>query len=218
MAFVLSPQQELEARRVERMPLMEAADVESAPAGEELLVTGRLADNPLVDEGGFVAYRLDEWVVSYPDYDDSGEEPEPDGDWKRVEQVVPELNLDVSGRLVRTLAANDARLSGNLHEEFVYSDAFDEAQYNGQWVPDGSWRFKGFFNGDLVTVLGKKASTGGVLPEEMYAGDRVAFAESKHEAAKGLFIGGIVMMVCAPVVLVGGVFAAIFGRRRRRLL
>jgi len=217
MTFVLSPQQELEARRIERMPLMEAADVGSAAVGEELLITGRLDDNPLMD-GGFVAYRLDEWEVSYPDYDDSDSEPEPDGDWRRVEQVVPDLNLLVGTMVVRTLAANDAKLSGPVHEELVYSDSYDEAQYNGEWVPHGSWRFKGFFNGDLVTVLGKRASAGGILPEEYYAGDRVAFADSKHEAAKGLLIGGMVMMVCAPVVLVGGVFAALFGRRRRRVL
>ena len=72
-----------------------------------------------------------------------------------------------------------------------------------------------FIDGDLVTVLGKKASSDGVIPSELYAGDRVAFADSKQDAARGLLIGGLCVIGLAPIVLVGGALIALFGRRRR---
>ena len=211
-AFVLSPQQALEARRIERMPLMNATDVAEAPAGKEVLVTGRLADNPLMDEGGFVAYRLQEWIVTLPDPDDPDDEPS--GKWETIERLVPDLTLDVNGEIVWILSANDATLSGPLHEELIYSDSYDEAQDGGEWVPHGSLRLRGFFNGDLATVLGKSASTGDIIPQELYAGDRIAFSDSKHQAARGMFIAGICMMILAPAVLVGGIAAGLLGRRR----
>ena len=214
LAFVFSPMQALEARHVDQLPPMDAGSVEAAAAGDELLLTGRLVDNPLQEEGGYVAYRMDEWVVTLPENDDESDEA--DGDWKRVEQIVPALNLEVAGRIVRTLASHDARLSGALAEELILSDAYDEAKYNGEWLPHGTLRLKGLLNGDLVTVWGKKGSVGDLLPEELYGGDRVDFVESKKEAAKGIFIGGIALMLCAPVMVVGGIVGAIFSRRRRR--
>lgn len=213
LAFVLSPQQALEAWRIDRMPELSATELRAAEVGEKLLVTGRLEDNPEGDGGRFVAYRLDEWFVTPADLEDS--ESEPKGDWRSVEQVVPALALKVGSVTFWTLEAHDARLGGPLQEELTYSESHDQAKYDGEWLPHGSRRLRGFFNGDLVTVLGKKASTGDILPQEFYAGDRVAFVESKEEAAKGLFIGGLSMMACAPVLLVGGALKAFFGRRRR---
>ncbi|MFH1636563.1 MAG: hypothetical protein ABIG63_21490 [Chloroflexota bacterium] len=211
-ALVLAPQQKLEARRIEAMLLMDAGAVTAASAGDDILITGRLEDNPLVDEAGFVAYELEEWVVTLPDSENADDDP--DGSWETVEHVVPDLSLNVGGEVVLILSANEATLSGPLHEELLYSEAYEEAKYNNEWLPDGSRRYRGFYNGDLTTVLGKKASAGGVIPDELYAGDRVAFVESQHEAAKGMLIAGIAMLVCSPVVLVGGGLAAVFGRRR----
>ena len=211
-AFVFSPGQALEARRIEKMPLMDAEALVAAPIGEAVLLTGRLEDSPRLD-GNFVAYTLDEWVVTPANL--ATPDDKPDGSWKRVERVVPALNLNVGGQAVSTLSASDATLSGPLHEELAYSNAYRGAEdTGGEWLPAGSLRYRGLFNGDLVTVLGKKASTGDVIPEEIYAGDRVAFAESKRRAARGLFTAGLCLMGLAPVVLVGGVLSALFGRRR----
>ena len=212
LTFFLAPKQKLEANHIEGLPLLDSGSLASTPAGEEVLLTGRLVDNPLMDEGGFVAYRLEEWVVTLPDPDDPDDEPT--GGWEEVERIVPELLLEVGGDIVRSLRADNATLSGSLHEEILYSDAYEEAKYEGVWLPHGSWRFRGLFNGDLVSVLGKKASEGGIIPDELYAGDRVAFVDSKHEAVKGLLIGGVAMMICSPLILIGGIFAAVLGRRR----
>ncbi|MBU1662265.1 MAG: hypothetical protein KKD28_12435, partial [Chloroflexi bacterium] len=114
-ALVLAPQQKLEARRIEAMPVMGAGAVAGAAAGDDILITGRLEDNPLVDEAGFVAYELEEWVVTLPDSENADDDP--DGSWETVERVVPDLSLNVDGEVVLILSANEATLSGLLHEE-----------------------------------------------------------------------------------------------------
>ena len=210
----LSPQQKLEATRIDRMPEMDANAVAATASGEDVLFTGRLEGNSVLF-GDFVTYVLDEWQVTMPDYDSDEPNPEPDGDWNIVERVVPDLSINVDGQIVRTLSTNDAYQNGPLHEVIDESISFEEADYIGRSLGDGSLRYRGFYNGDLVTVWGKKAASEGVIPDELYAGDRVAFSESKHKAATGLLIGGICMMALSPVVLVGGLLAAIFGRRKR---
>jgi hypothetical protein len=213
LAFVLSPRQASLARKIERMPDMDAAAVRAAQSGADILITGQLQDNRVLDEGGFVAYTLQEWEVTPPDPDDDDDEPE--GSWKTRERVVPDLELEVSGQTVQILRADGVSMSGPLHEDLVYGDGWEEAKYDGEWLPEGSLRIRGFLNGDLVTVWGKKASSGGVIPDELYAGDRVAFSGSKRRAAQGLLIAGLCMMGAAPLVLVISVLGAIFGRRRR---
>jgi len=212
-ALVLAPQQKLEARRIERMPVMDANIVVNTAAGEDVLVTGWLNAEPLPGVGDFIAYKLEQWEVTPPDPDEPGDESS--GSWKEVERVVPDLDLDADGQIVWILAAEGVYLNGKLHEEIVGSGSYDSADYMGQNLSEGSSRYRGFYSGDLATVWGKKASAGGVIPDELFAGDRVTFIESKHDAAKGLLIAGISMLVCSPVVLIGGILSAIFGRRRR---
>ena len=215
-ALILAPQQKLEARRIERLPMMDATTVTQAAAGDELLITGRLVDNPiLLDDEDFVVYQMEEWVVSVPEYDPDNPNQEPDGDWDVIEIMAPDLWLDVNGQVVSTLRSDSVTLSGSLRESLIYSEGHNQAQHEGEWLPEGSLRIRGFYNADLVTVWGKKAATDGVIPDELFAGDRVTFVESKHEAAKGLLIAGISMLVCLPVMLIGGILSAIFGRRRR---
>jgi hypothetical protein len=152
-------------------------------------------------------------VVTPPAPDDDGGEAK--GSWKTAESRIPDLRLNVQGQTVQLLRADGATLSGSLHEEWVYSDAGLKADYDGEPLPHGSLRYQGFLNDDLVSVLGKKASTDGVIPSELYAGDRVAFADSKRSAAQGFVIGGICLSVLAPTILIAGVLGALLGRRRR---
>jgi hypothetical protein len=191
----------------------DAAAIQAARPGKDLLVTGFLEDNAILDEGIFVAYTVQEWVVTPPAPDD--DEDEAKGSWKTAEHIIPTLILNVEGQPVRILRADNVRMSGPLHEKVIRSDRWLQAEYDGRWLPEGSLRKQGLLNGDLVTVLGKKASLDGIIPSELYAGDRVAFADSKHRAAQGLLVGGACLMGLAPVVLLGGVLIALFGRRRR---
>ncbi|RME86180.1 MAG: hypothetical protein D6775_00805 [Caldilineae bacterium] len=210
---VLSPRQALEARRIERMPALDAATLASVPSGEAVLVTGRLVDNALLARDRFVAYSLEEWIVAPANH--ATPDAKPSGSWQKVEFVVPALVLNAGGGTVTTLGTSDVSLSGSLHEETIYSNAYRGAEdVGGKWVPAGSQRYRGFFNGDVITVLGKKASTGEIIPEQLYAGDRVAFVESKREAARGLLTAGLCLIGLAPLVLAGGVLAAVLGRWR----
>ncbi len=214
-ALVLAPQQKLEARRIERLPIMDASTVMDAAPGEDILISGYLTGNPVVTaEDDFVAYIMEEWRVTVPEYDPDQPNQEPDGDWELVERVIPDLMVDVNDQIVQSLKVDDASINGAVHESIFESSGYNTADYLGSSLSEGSLRVRGLYNGDLVTVWGKRASVEGVVPNELYAGDRVSFEESQHAAAKGLLIAGISMMVCSPIVLVGGILAAIFGRRR----
>ena len=215
MAFVAAPGQALTAAGISRLPVMDAAAMEAAAPGQAVLVSGLLAGNaPLLQGMDFVAYSEEEWVVTVQanDEDSAGE---PRGDWKARRVVVPELSLNVGGQTVAIHAAESARLSGPLREELVRGESGIQAQYESEMLPNGTKRYRGLADGDLTSVLGKKAAAGGVTPEQMFAGDRTAFEASQRQAASNLLISGIVSMIAAPVVLVGGVLAALFWRRRR---
>ncbi|MBS1250734.1 MAG: hypothetical protein MAG431_02329 [Chloroflexi bacterium] len=175
LILVLAPKQKLQAWRIERMPIMGAGDVATAPAGEEILVTGRLAGEPLPEADRFVAYELESWVVTPAD--PATPDAEPDGEWETVRHMIPDLALLVDGENVQLLRADDAKLSGPVHEKLVPVRGEETAEFAGDQLPEGSLRYSGLWDGDLVTVLGKKASAGGLIPDEYYAGDRVAFGE-----------------------------------------
>ena len=78
-------------------------------------------------------------------------------------------------------------------------------------MPDGTRRYRGLCDGDLVTVLGRKSTNGGVLPEHFFGGDHLQFVESQRQAASGLlFMAGLCMMAFAPLLLIGGLLFVLF--------
>jgi len=213
LAFVLFPRQALQARHVERLPDMAAEDVAFASPGDDILLTGRLEDNPILVEGGFVAFIRDGWELTAPT--PGSQNDDYTGQWKTLERVVPDLVLNADGGRADILRASNVTMSGSLHERLIRAYSFRKAIYKGEKLGEGSERVRGFYNGDLATVLGTKASTGGVIPDELFAGDRVAFVQHKKSAARGLFIFGLCLMGIAPIVLVGGILSGVLGQRRR---
>ena len=214
MAFIAAPGQALTAASISRLPQMDAAAVAAAAPGQTVLISGILQGNvPVLDGPGFVAYSEDKWVVTEPTTDDDTKS-DPTGTWRSSPSVVPELSLAVSGETVAIHSASTARLSGPLREEMVRTNSKLQANYNNEPLPDGTLRYRGLVDGDTASVLGKKAAEGGVAPEQLFAGDRAAFEASQKQAASNLFISGIVSIIAAPLVLVGGVLAALFWRRR----
>ncbi len=215
MAFVLSPAQALEAFRVSQLPQMDAQDVQSAAPGETLLFTAALTGNVPPQEGvNMVAYTVQEWRVTVPsDSGRGGDAPQPSGHWQAVETVAPELTVELGGQAILLHRTTPVRLSGDLHEKMVKSDSALQAMDMDELLPDGTRRYRGLMDGDRVTVLGKKASDGGVIPNHLFAGDRVAFEESLREAAQGLFFAGLCTMVLSPLVLLGGLWFAFFRRK-----
>ena len=101
-------------------------------------------------------------------------------------------------------------VTGALHEEIFESDSAEVDLTNKR--PDDSRRYEGLRNGDTVTILGAKGSGGALIPEALYAGDRVAFDQSNVNQASSLFQMGICMMGLAPLLLLAGLLFALFKR------
>jgi hypothetical protein len=212
LTFFVSPQQAAEWRRVQRLPELDAAAFGALASGEELVITGRLEGNTPLTEDGLVAYVRDVWEVEPPDPDQ--DEDEPDGTWRREETAAPALAITVADGTVTTASNSSARFEGSLPETMAEGDGNLSATYNGQSLREGTIRTRGFHDGDLITVHGQKASTGDVIPERLFYGDRVQLVENIRSGARAAFAIGIGMMICAPIFFVGGVAAAVFGRRR----
>lgn len=215
-AFVLSPQQAVEWRRIEGLPELDAASYAATAANQEAVITGTLSDNADLTDG-LVAYVQEQWDVEPANKtDDSTSNDKPEGSWDTIETNVPVLTLAINGGNVKTVAASSVTLDGNMHETAVkQGKGSEKASDNGQELPEGSTRLRGFANGDLVTVVGRKASTGDLAPDRIFGGDRVQLIENIRSSARIMFTVGIGMMICSPIVLVMGVLGALFGRRSR---
>jgi hypothetical protein len=209
MAFGFAPAQAIQAYRISRLPVTEdAAQVAAAQPGQELLFTGILKGNaPLLERFDFVAYSVEEWKVTMPS--DDASDSKPSGHWENAETVIPALTLELNGQPVLLLKTSSARLSGDLHIQMVKGDSNNQAEYEGEPLPDGTRRYRALLDGDMVTVLGKKSASG-ALPEHLFAGDRLQFEESQRQAASGLFYGGLCLIAFAPLFLVGGLLFSLF--------
>jgi hypothetical protein len=214
MTFYLAPTQAMQAFQISKMPQMTAQTVNDVAAGTQLLITGYINGKiPTASLPDYIAYTQQEWDVTVTE-DSNGNDNTPSGSWTNSQTIVPDLTLDMGGTPISILSNNDATLAGQLHEKIIDSTGSLQADYNGQSLRDGALRYQGFFNGDLTTVYGKKASVDGVIPEELFAGDRVAFEAYQKQLASSYLFMGIAFMICAPIFMVIGTFAAAFGRRK----
>ena len=208
LAFVVSPQQAVEWRRIQNAPEIDAAAYAALDTGEEAVITGTLTDNPVLTDG-FVAYEVDEWVIER-DTNSEGT-PEIDGEWQRIEINIPALRLSIDGGTIQTVNVDNARIGGRMGEVINESDSSQRVE----GIPEGSIRIQGYENGDLVTLVGQKASTGDFIPDRFFGGDRVELVEDIRSGARIAFAIGVLMIVGAPFVLVFGLFQAVFGRADR---
>jgi hypothetical protein len=193
LAFVVAPKQEREWRRIERFPPLDRNGYTATPGGEYVVVTGRLQDNATLNRHEMVAYWIDEWIVSR---DKDGDE---EGRWRTVEVNVPGLTISIDGGVVKTAPVNSVASSGQLHEFIERGRGRWRAPYAGRSLPDGSLRTQGLRNRDLVTVVGRKISTGELYPERLHAGDRAHLVDHIRSNARALRILGIVLLVVSLI-------------------
>ncbi len=212
MTFYLAPRQALQARRISQLPMMNARHVSQAEAGSEVVVTGYLMGDPVREQPEFIAYTKEKWSVSVSTDDDGTESFS--GSWNLLQTVVPELTLEMGNAALQIHASADAGFDGALHEKVIDGEGSLRAVYQDQTLHEGALRYRGFASGDLTTVFGKKASVGGILPAELFAGDRVAFEEAQSQKASTYLLGGIAFMLCSPLILLFGAFSALFGRKK----
>ena len=193
-AFVFAPQQAWLAWRIRHIPQMGAAAVEAADPGEEVLVTGVLEDNPPAAHE-FATYTLERWEVK------TDSEGQSHGRWVDAEGYFPDLRLVVDGKPVLIQGNADVWLLGPVHME-MYDESGLRVADDSIHLPDGTLRYHGLRNGDRVTVLGRKAASGGVVPSHLFVGDRVAFEEAQRSGGWNLFLAGLCVMALAPLVFV----------------
>jgi len=219
MAFVISPQQAIEWRKIQGLPELDANGVQAAPSGQEIAMTGYLAGNTAVTADGLVAYEKHQWTVrTSTSTSEDGETSTPTGSWDALETNIPVLNVNISGGTVSTVAATSVNIGGNYQQTIERGTSNVTADYDGSPLPEGSIRTQGFRDGDLVTIVGNKSSVGGVTPERIYGGDRNQLVEDIRGGARALFASGVGMMICAPILAAAIIVASIFGKRRRGLL
>lgn len=215
MAFFLSPQAALEWRRIEALPELDTSSFAALSAGSEAAITGTLKDNDTLTSDGLVAYRKEIWNVSQSSSSSSSTgTPEPSGSWDTLESHFPSLSIDIKGGAVHTQEVAGTDIGGSLHTNITKTSSNLTAEYDNSPLPDKSIRIQGFTNGDLVTVVGKKGSAGGLIPDRLYGGDRVQLVDEIHQQAQTLFGIGVGMMICAPIFLVVALVGLFFGRRR----
>ncbi len=217
LAFVISPQQALEWRRIQSLPELDANGIQAASSGQEIAMSGYLAGNSALTEDGLVAYQKHQWAVRTSTTDD-GETTTPSGSWESLETNIPVLNVNVSGGTVSTVAATSVKLGGSYQESIEQGSSAVTADYDGSPLPEGSIRTQGFRDGDLVTIVGNKSSVGGVTPDRIFGGDRNQLVEDIRGGARALFASGVGMMICAPILATAIIVGSIFGRRRRGML
>lgn len=210
LAFVVSPGQAMEWRRIQGLPETTSGSLAVANPGDEVVFTGTLDGNEELTEYRLAAYRQSVWEVTSSK--DSDGNTDYDGSWTEQEKVVPALTVRVSDGSITTIPETTASFGRPTVTETVESN-------QGQSVDghhEGSLQYEGFRNGDRVTVTGTRTNGGEVLPDRIFGGTREQLVEDIRSGARAAFVGGIALMVCSPVALVGGIIGVIFGRRRRR--
>jgi hypothetical protein len=211
-AFDLSHQLTSEWWQIRDQPELDAAGIAAASSHTLLTVTGFLDGNEPVSPDGYVAYVQDElWVYPCNPLEDEDcllSTGRGTGLWGEGTQVVPGLTLTVSGGTVSTLPVSRVTFGGSLTERVEAGSFLNTAftaNYNGQILPDGSLRTRGLRDGDLVTVVGRKVITGGVVPSHLIGGDHDQLAAhfravTRYQAF--LRVSGVIMMIISPVVVV----------------
>ena len=105
LAFVVSPSQAVEWRRIQNLPELTASSLASTATGEDVVITGTLDGNETVVED-LVAYQREVWDVTESTDEDGNTEYE--GSWDTVETNVPTLTVNISGGAVTVIAASNA--------------------------------------------------------------------------------------------------------------
>jgi len=150
-----------EARKANRIGSLKEADLATFQAlapGQDVVVTGVLTGNAELDYG-LVAYHRYRWRIS-TDSDDKEV-----GGWRPDMLMAPALTISMPGGQVTTTAMDLPSLGGKYH---AYEAGSGGRMVSGK--PEGSTRWTGFKNGDMVTVVGKKDTSGQITPEILWAG------------------------------------------------
>ncbi|MCD4685650.1 MAG: hypothetical protein K8S97_06920 [Anaerolineae bacterium] len=217
VGLVEGPRQDREARHIDNLPDLTYDQLATQSPGTEVALTGTLVDNGsrANDEYGvtgleLVAYEVHEWDV----YTDS--DGDVSGSWDLLYRDIASLAMQFGSGIVtveRDDSAAGITLDGALYETITREGSGNRsAMYDGRSYPDGSWRVRGFRNGDQITVLGAISASGGVTPDQLYAGTRADLVADLRNNARFLRLFGLVFGGIGAIL--GVVALVIFVRRR----
>lgn len=178
------------AERAERLTLANAAALEGAPAGAELLVEGQVSPRNQAHFRDFVAYVREEFRGA----DTNGDEK-----WAEDERVTPPLLLEAGGAV--RLANADYRLEGP-HERWQ-----EEGLNWSSRTEEGTKRYRGFVAGRPAIAIGtaQPGAEGNELHAELvYGGTRAEYIAGQRASA-GIFpwVGLAVGLAGAAVSFIG---------------
>lgn len=196
LTFSLAPLSATQSRRLSRLPEIDAAEYKTTAPGARLLVSGTLQDNE-ESSGGLVVYKRSRWMITEP-ADPAIEDDEPEVEWLSSGQYVPDgLRVAIEGGAVTVKRTPDVTLTGSLVEVIVPPEG--EAETIKGWAV-GTARLRGLRNGDTVTVVGWKAASGMITPEEIYGGSRADIIAEYHRPSLAQRALGVSLMIASAIV------------------
>lgn len=205
VTFVMAPREQSAYESISRLSYLTADQLAAMPPGKEVLFTGVFDGNePL--EHDLIIYERYEWEVDPWD--------EKDPVWQYLDAAAPSLTVLYQGQTFTVEGAGSVPLGGLVHE-FIDQGltSADGASFNGEYLYDGAIRFRGFMNGDTVTVHATKTGNNTCAPISYTMGTREDLVASMGESSSMTRSVGVMLMVCAPVI--AGLALAIYFFRHR---
>lgn len=200
--FYLAGQQRRETRRLERLPVQDAATFAEAPVGSEMIVIGTLARNETRHSSGLVAYALERWDVNYDSEEDYL------GNWETLEEMWPSLLVRTSNGWVRTAAVHSIPYGGDTYSQRV-RDSNSGILAGG--ILEGTIWAVGFQNGATLTAIGHKSDAGLLVPTRFYGGTPDALLQ-EHKQGNRFIVGlGVFFVLASLLTLIAGLGQSVLG-------
>lgn len=169
------------------------------PAGEQVSISGKLTNNPTL-ENGVVAFRRDQLGG-----EGRGNQPYR---WFMLESHLPDLNIAIDGGVVQTVSRGQVVLTGG-EEAPVETVVTGDKNYGGQSIGPGTTRLHALKNGDVVIVTGVK-QTGGELAVRDLLGD-----VTPENLERDSYVSSICPMIWIVIFLAMGVVAFRDGLKKK---
>ncbi|MBT3337102.1 MAG: hypothetical protein HN855_15580 [Anaerolineae bacterium] len=190
------------------LPHFNPSGIAAAPTNTPFVFDGQLSENKAIPPYGFVLYSEEKWDVYPCDIANDEDCMQTTGTWLEVKQVIPDLTVFVSNKIINILSVPEVIFEGEFAEEVKpgqVSSLLLLANYNGQRLHDGSIRIRGLSNGDKITFVGSKEPSGKIIPTHLFGGDYkglLDLVEANYRALRWIRISGVIMMIFSPIITV----------------
>lgn len=201
LAFYVAPSMEDRAAELQTLPT--SPDV---AVGQQAVLTGELSNNPTIKTDARVSNIATYELVAYEieRYDPTEGSRTRSGTWVYEGRVLPDLQMEVNGTLI-----SFSGYSMTLPNETITY----ETSGNGQ-----RWRVRGFRNGDLITMAGRRTADGRFEAGEIMGGTREQLIQYKESGATDSRYVGLLCLACGLMVMLVFGGASFMGWRAQQRL